>query len=84
METKCVSCEVRTGFFISQKTAFSIVTAVKASNLAINSFLSSFEYIVFQFEFQDYFIAHHFEGERCKPNTEQSIRLVIIYDMTDV
>jgi hypothetical protein len=31
-ETQCVSCEVRTGF-ISQKTAFFIVTAMKTSNL---------------------------------------------------
>jgi hypothetical protein len=33
MKTQCVSCEVGTGFFVSQETAFFIVTAVKTSNL---------------------------------------------------
>jgi hypothetical protein len=31
-ETLCVSCEVRTGFFISQKAELFIVTAVKTTN----------------------------------------------------
>jgi hypothetical protein len=32
-ETLCVSCDVRSGCFISQKTTFFVVTAVKTSNV---------------------------------------------------
>jgi hypothetical protein len=35
VETYYASCEVRTGFFVSQKTAFFIVTAAKTSNINI-------------------------------------------------